>query len=151
MAYEQLKLSNQICFPLYAVSRLITREYQPYLEALGITYPQYLVLMVLWEKDHQPVNDIAQKLVLNTNTVTPLLKRMETQGLLIRQRSEDDERKVLVHLTAQGSAMQHAAADIPQKLMESLAADTLSMDEMINLKNTLDQLVTYLSSKEKKE
>ena len=95
MEYEQLKLENQLCFPVYAASRLITREYQPFLDKLKITYPQYLVLMVLWEHGSLPVNDIAKKLILNTNTITPLLKRMEQQGLIIRNRSDKDERKVM--------------------------------------------------------
>ena len=82
MTYEQLKLENQVCFPIYAASRLITREYQPLLDELGLTYPQYLALMVLWEHDGLPVNEIGHKLLLNTNTVTPLLKRMEAQGLV---------------------------------------------------------------------
>ena len=81
MSYEQLKLENQLCFPLYAASRLIIRAYQNDLDALGITYPQYLVLMVLWEFEELTVNEIAEKLILNTNTVTPLLKRMEAQLL----------------------------------------------------------------------
>ncbi|NJO70307.1 MAG: MarR family transcriptional regulator, partial [Bacteroidetes bacterium] len=81
MAFEQLKLENQLCFPVYAVSRLITREYQPYLNKLGITYPQYLVLLVLWEHSSMTVNEISQKLILNTNTITPLLKRMESLGI----------------------------------------------------------------------
>ena len=92
MAYEQLKLENQLCFPVYAASRLITREYQPFLDKLEITYPQYLVLMILWEEDGMPVNDIARKLILNTNTITPLLKRMEQQGIIRRRRSGKDER-----------------------------------------------------------
>ena len=78
MAYEQLKLENQLCFPFYATSRLIIRAYQEDLDALGITYPQYLVMMVLWEEQETTVNQIAEKLILNTNTITPLLKRMET-------------------------------------------------------------------------
>ena len=110
MAYEQLKLENQLCFPVYAASRLITREYQPFLDQLKITYPQYLVLMVLWEHDGLPVNDIAKKLFLNTNTITPLLKRMEQQGLIKRNRSEADERKVLVQLTGKGKKLQEKAA-----------------------------------------
>ncbi len=81
MEYEQLKLENQLCFPFYAVSRLIIRAYQEDLDVLGITYPQYLVLMVLWGKDGITVNQIAEKLILNTNTITPLLKRMETMRL----------------------------------------------------------------------
>lgn len=106
MAYEQLKLENQLCFPVYAASRLITREYQPFLDNLQITYPQYLVLMVLWENDNLSVNDIAKKLILNTNTITPLLKRMEQQGLVNRKRTDRDERKVMVQLTEQGVALQ---------------------------------------------
>ena len=87
MAYEQLKLENQLRFPVYAASRLIIREYQPHLDKLRITYSQYLVLMVLWEKDSIAVSEITQRLILNTNTVTPILKRMEAQGLITRQRS----------------------------------------------------------------
>src|SRR6056297_1041292 len=116
MPYEQLKLENQLCFPVYAASRLITREYQPFLENLGITYPQYLVLMVLWEDDCLPVNDIAKTLILNTNTITPLLKRMEQQGLLFRKRSDKDERKVIVKLTEKGKDLQKEAVKIPEEL-----------------------------------
>jgi DNA-binding MarR family transcriptional regulator len=100
MIKEQLKLENQLCFPVYAASRLITRIYQPYLDEIGITYPQYLVLLVLWEKDEVTVNEISRKLILNTNTTTPLLKRLEAQGLVSRRRSGEDERKVIIALTA---------------------------------------------------
>jgi DNA-binding MarR family transcriptional regulator len=82
MIYEQLRLENQICFPIYVASRLFVGEYQPYLDALNITYPQYLVLMVLWETDERAVGEIAERLLLNTNTITPLLKRMEAQGIV---------------------------------------------------------------------
>ena len=87
MAFEQLKLSSQLCFRLYSASRLVTQTYNPFLDKLGITYPQYLVMMVLWETDNQPVNDIAHKLLLETNTVTPLIQRMEKMGLVIRTRA----------------------------------------------------------------
>lgn len=147
MAYEQLKLSNQICFPVYAASRLITREYQPYLDKLGITYPQYLVLMVLWETDGITVNEIAQKLILNTNTVTPLLKRMETQGLITRTRAATDERKVLVQLTEKGKTLQTEAATIPEKLATGLKTGTLSLDELLDLRNKLNTLINSLSQK----
>ena len=96
---EQLKLDNQLCFRLYTASRLITQAYHPLLSGIGLTYPQYLVMMVLWEKDGQPVNDIAKKLYLETNTVTPLLKRMEAEGFLTRSKGEADARQVIVHLT----------------------------------------------------
>ncbi len=145
MAYEQLKLENQICFPVYAASRLITREYQPYLDRLGITYPQYLVLMILWEEDGVPVNDIAKKLILNTNTITPLLKRMEQQGILQRSRSVADERKVIVHLTARGRQLQEEAALIPQQLAGSLLQGDFNVDDLIRLKDNLNAVIQFLT------
>lgn len=148
MAYEQLKLENQICFPVYAASRLITREYQPYLEELGLTYPQYLVLLVLWEQDELTVNDIAKKLILNTNTLTPLLKRMEAQGLLTRVRSRQDERKVIVCLTEAGQEMQAKAAGIPERLVTGLSGGPMTSADVIQLKQQLDNLVAYLAAKE---
>lgn len=144
MAYEQLKLENQLCFPVYAASRLIIREYQPHLDRLGITYPQYLVLMVLWEEDNLTVNDIARKLILNTNTVTPLLKRMEQQGIIMRKRSDEDERKVIVQLTAKGRKMQEEAARIPESLVTRLAASNLDMDELVRLKDSLNSIIRFL-------
>lgn len=147
MAHDQLKLSNQICFPIYATSRLITREYQPHLDELGITYPQYIALMVLWEKDEISVNEITQKLILNTNTVTPLLKRMELQGLITRQRSNTDERKVIVKLTDKGKALEEKAAEIPQKLIEGLADSNMTVNELISLKESLYQIINFLQSK----
>ena len=123
MSYEQLKLDNQLCFPFYAVSRLIIREYQEDLDRLGITYTQYLVMMVLWEQDGRTVNEIAQKLILNTNTVTPLLKSMETMELVQRTPSETDQRKVLITLTENGRAMQDEAAGIPLKLVRKMGGD----------------------------
>jgi DNA-binding MarR family transcriptional regulator len=148
MKYEQLKLDNQLCFPVYAVSRLITREYQPHLEKLGITYPQYLVLMILWEKDGVLVNEIARKLILNTNTVTPLLKRMESQGLIKRQRSGSDERKVIVELTQNGNKLQEKAAAIPEKLVSALVNGSVISGDLIELKNRLNAIIKLLTDKE---
>lgn len=145
MEYEQLKLENQLCFPVYAASRLITREYQPFLDKLKITYPQYLVLMVLWENDSLPVNDIAKKLILNTNTITPLLKRMEQQGLIVRKRSDKDERKVLVHLTDEGHSLKAQASQIPEELIKSLSNSNLKYDDLIKLKESLNTLISFLS------
>ena len=145
MAYDQLKLENQLCFPVYAASRLITREYQPLLDELGITYPQYLVLMILWEKDQLPVNDIAKKLVLTTNTITPLLKRMEQQGLVERRRSEEDERKVLVYLTEKGKQLQEQAAPIPEQLVSQLLKGNLKAEDLIRLKDKLTIIINVLS------
>lgn len=146
MSYEQLRLDNQICFPIYVASRLFVREYQPYLDELGITYPQYLVLMVLWETDHVTVGDVAGKLLLNTNTITPLLKRMEVQGLIERQRSGTDERKVIVALTAQGKQLQTAAAQIPEQFISGLLSNAMSLEDLKRLKDTLSILIDQLSS-----
>ncbi len=144
MTCDQLKLSNQICFPVYAASRLITREYQPYLDKLEITYPQYLVLLVLWEQDKQPVNEIAKKLILHTNTITPLLKRMQLQGFITRRRSADDERKIIVQLTQKGLEMKIQAAKIPDQLAAGLLASPMSVEQLLELKSTLYKLIDYL-------
>lgn len=148
MEFDQLKLSNQLCFPIYAASRLITREYQPYLDKLGITYPQYLVLMVLWETDTISVNEISKKLILNTNTITPLLKRMETLGIIKRQRSGSDERKVIVSLTEKGKLMQIDAVAIPEKLAASLISGQLKIEELLDLKKKINAIVDILSKKD---
>jgi DNA-binding MarR family transcriptional regulator len=144
MEFENLKLSNQICFPVYAASRLIIREYQPYLDELGITYPQYLVLMLLWETDNIQVNEITQRLILNTNTITPLLKRMEAQDLILRQRSEQDERKVFIKLTEKGKALKFEAVKIPEKLTKSLLNSTISIEQLIILKEQLNNIIDFL-------
>ncbi len=146
MAYEQLKLENQLCFPFYAVSRLIIRAYQDDLDQLGITYPQYLVLMVLWENDFQTVNEIGDKLILNTNTITPLLKRMETMELLERKQSVTDQRKVMVNLTAKGQKLQEQAADIPLRLMQKMQIEPTEskLEEFIVLKSQLNDLIKLL-------
>ena len=147
MTYDQLKLENQICFPIYAASRLITREYQPLLEEMGLTYPQYLVLLVLWEKDGLPVNEIGQKLLLNTNTVTPLLKRMEAQGLVSRQRSAEDERQVLVSLTAQGRALREEAQAIPEKLVAGLSVEDTNVEALQTMVEELHKIIEHLAEK----
>lgn len=145
MAHEQLKLDNQLCFPIYATSRLITREYQPFLDKLGITYPQYLVLMVLWENDDMPVNDIAKKLILNTNTITPLLKRMEQQGLVSRKRSVKDERKVMIQLTEKGIKLQDEAVKIPEALIKRISESDIDLNELYRLRESLNSIISFLA------
>jgi len=151
MEYEQLKLENQLCFPFYAVSRLIIRAYQEDLDALGITYPQYLVLMVLWETDGVTVNEIAEKLILNTNTITPLLKRMESSGLLIREQSKTDQRKVIINLTENGKELREKASEIPHRLMKKLKIEQteVQMQDLLLLKNKLNELISLLKHIEK--
>ena len=147
MAYEQLKLENQLCFPIYSASRLIIREYQPHLDKLGITYSQYLVLMVLWETDSIAVSEITQRLILNTNTVTPILKRMEAQGLITRQRSASDERKVMITLTPKGKHLQAEAASLPEKLVAGLASEDMQAADLDKLKDQLQFIIRVLSEK----
>lgn len=142
---DHLKLENQLCFPVYAASRLITRAYQPFLDKLGITYPQYLVLLVLWERDGLPVNDIARRLILNTNTITPLLKRMEQHGLIQRKRSEEDERKVIVQLTSNGIQLKEKVSAVPEELIRRLSESALKAEELIRLKDQLSSIISYLS------
>ena len=142
--YEQLKLDNQLCFRFYTVSRLITQAYGPMLEKLGVTYPQYLVLLVLWEKDSQPVNDIAKRLPLNTNTVTPLLKRMEDEGLLTRKKGTEDARQVIVSLTDKGKEMEEQAMNIPFQLLQKFSCTNLDQDQVAFLAPALDSLIDTL-------
>lgn len=147
MKSAQLKLENQLCFPVYTASRLITQEYQPYLSEMKLTYPQYLVLLVLWERDEMAVSDIAGRLYLKTNTITPILQRMENQGMLSRRRSGDDERKVIVILTSKGRKMKKAAASIPRKLVKGLKSKDMSAEDLTDLRDKLNLLIKILSDK----
>lgn len=143
----QLQLSNQICFPLYSASRLMTQAYKPHLDELGITYPQYLVLMVLWENDGLSVNQITGKLLLNTNTLSPLLKRMEHMKLLKRSRSKEDERTVIIELTPHGKQLKSKALPIPEKLVAELKSDKIEFEDLLKLKDTLCELISVLNTK----
>lgn len=116
MAYEQLKLENQLCFPLYAASRIITRKYKPFLDPLGLTYTQYIVMLALWERDSLSVNKLGEILWLDSGTLTPLLKKLESQGLIRRSRSAKDERVLIVEVTDQGWQLQEKAAEVPLKM-----------------------------------
>ena len=147
--YPQLKLDNQLCFRFYTVSRLITQAYQPLLRSLGLTYPQYLVMLVLWEHDAQPVNDIAKRLKLNTNTVTPLLKRMEELGVVRREKGETDARQVIVSLTQKGKAMEEQAQYIPHDLLNSFSCNKMLADSGENLVGILDAMIASLSEDDK--
>ena len=139
---EYLKLENQLCFPLYATSRMITRLYQPLLSKLGITYPQYIVMLVLWEDDALSIKEIGERIQLNTNTLTPLLKRMEELKFISRSRSVRDERIVLVNLTKAGSDLKSKALEIPAQLMGSL---NYPADKAIELKRMLDEFLKGLN------
>lgn len=141
MAYEQLKLDNQLCFRLYTAARLVTSAYTPYFKEFGITYPQYLVLMVLWEKDNRVISEITDLLKLETNTVTPLLQRMEKQGLIVRQKSVSDSRQRLVSLTKEGKKLEEQIKEVPNCLARKIVNDGINPDELISLAQLLDKFI----------
>ena len=113
---EAMKLANQLCFPLYAAARHVTGLYTPVLKPLGLTYTQYIVFLVLWEKDGLTVGEIGEKLLLDNGTLSPLLKKMEQAGYVRRERSRKDERVVVITLTEAGRALQEKAKDVPAKV-----------------------------------
>ncbi|UKS24426.1 MarR family transcriptional regulator [Paenibacillus sp. HWE-109] len=140
---EFLKLENQLCFSLYASSRAITRMYRPFLEDLGITYPQYLVLLVLWDQKESTVKELSEKLDLDSGTLTPMLKRMEAQQLVQRQRSVQDERVVNIQITEAGLALYEKALCIPQTLLSSSG---LSPEEIFNFNEQLKNIINSVNA-----
>lgn len=147
MDFSALYLEKQLCFPLYAASRLTTQIYEPFLAELGITYPQYLVLLVLWQHNNLTVNEIGGRLFLESNTLTPLLKRLEHKELVARRRSGEDERKVIVSLTAQGEELKEKAVLIPARIIDSFSSETIVADEISTFQKTLHKLLGLLNEK----
>lgn len=139
----QLLLNEQLCFPIYAASRLITRAYQPWLEKVGLTYPQYLVMMVLWESQPITVSAIGAKLLLNSNTLTPLLKKLQQKELIIKERSATDEREVKISLTEKGESLRKQAACIPLELVNSIEMEP---EELMQMRALMWKLVDVLST-----
>ena len=146
MIQEAFKLDNQLCFRLYTASRLLTQAYHPLLSECGLTYPQYLVLLVLWEKDAQPVNDIAKRLLLETNTVTPLLQRMEKEGILIRKKGEKDARQMIVSLTGKGIELKNQLAAVPATVGNAVICDSVTPETMPELFRMLDDIIGKLNA-----
>ena len=144
MTKEEFKLDKQLCFRLYTASRLITQTYHPLLSEHGITYPQYLVLLVLWEKDGQPVNDIAKRLFLETNTVTPMLQRMEKDGILQRVKGQKDARQIIVSLTRKGRELQKKLAEVPLTVGSAVMCDSVTPDTAPDLYRMLDDIIAKL-------
>jgi DNA-binding MarR family transcriptional regulator len=144
-----LFLENQLCFPLYATSRLTTKRYAPYLKKLDITYPQYLVFLVLWKHKNQSVREIGQRLYLDSNTLTPMLKRLEQKELIQRNRSKEDERTVIISLTKKGELLKEKAMEIPQNILESFKESAITETEINELKKTLTRLLVLLDTKTK--
>ena len=138
MEYEALKLGNQLCFPLWAASRRVVGLYRPVLDPLGLTYTQYIVLLALWERDGVSVKELGERLYLDSGTLTPVLKKLEAQGRVARQRSVDDERMVIVSLTNEGRALKDVAASVPSQIQSCVS---LPMEDAIALHRILHGLL----------
>jgi MarR family transcriptional regulator, organic hydroperoxide resistance regulator len=138
-----LLLGNQLCFAVYSTAHAFNRFYKPLLDRLGLTYPQYLVMLVLWEQDGVSVKEIGDRLFLDSGTLTPLLKRMEMAGLVKRTRSSQDERQVIVALTPQGEGLKEKARNLPLSI---LAASRCSVAELVALKNEVEALRDKLNA-----
>ena len=147
MTYPQLNLDLQLCFRLYTASRFVVQCYKPFLDKVGLTYLQYMTMMVLWEKDNIPVGDITKRLMLDTNTVTPLLQRMEKEGLITRKKSKQDTRQRIVSLTAKGKALEVQAKDVPLCMEQFLYDNNISQEELIAMVPTLDHMIQNLKHK----
>ncbi|HVI29261.1 MarR family transcriptional regulator [Hansschlegelia sp.] len=138
-----LKLQDQLCYAVYSAALAINRAYKPALDDLGLTYPQYLAMLVLWERDGLAVKEIADRLMLESSTLTPLLKRLEAAGLVVRRRSAEDERQVLVELTDAGRALQERAACVPTTM---LAGSGLKVDDLRRLNREIRALRDSLAA-----
>jgi DNA-binding MarR family transcriptional regulator len=137
-----LKLDNQLCFAVYSTAHALTRTYKPLLDALNLTYPQYLVMLVLWERDGLAVKEIGQRLHLDSGTLTPLLKRLETAGYVRRQRATDDERQVNIHLTDRGHGLYDKARAVPQQIVGASGGNAKNLlalrQSLVQLRDTLN-------------
>ncbi len=138
MEYDPLKLENQLCFPLYAAAREVVKKYKPYLDEIGLTYTQYITMMVLWEKKAVNVKSLGECLYLDSGTLTPLLKKLESIGLVSRLRSEEDERNLMVKITQKGEALKEQAETIPQRMASCL---DLSGEEAASLYTLLHKIL----------
>ncbi|MEG0371777.1 MAG: MarR family transcriptional regulator [Clostridium sp.] len=142
MKYDNLKLDNQLCFALYACSKEVIKLYKPVLDELNITYTQYITLLVLWEEDDITIKDLGSKLLLGSNTLTPLLKKLEKIDLIQRIRDKNDERNVYIKLTEKGMEMKEKASEIPQK---AFCQTGLSIEEAISLRENLKTLLLNIT------
>jgi len=138
--HESLRLGNQLCFALHAASRAMTQAYQPLLAPLGITYPQYLVLLVLWERDGLLVKEIGARLDLDSGTLTPLLKRLETLGLVVRERQSTDMRQVRIRLSRAGRSLEEKAVSVPRAMACRYGGSEEDMRAAMRLREVLDAL-----------
>ncbi|WLD77048.1 MarR family transcriptional regulator [Mogibacterium neglectum] len=141
--YDSLKLENQLCFPLYACSKEITRRYKPFLSKLDLTYTQYITMMVLWEARELSVKELGDKLFLDSGTLTPLLKKLEAKGYLTRNRSVKDERNLIIKITDKGMALREEALAVPQEIRSCISLtddETAALFKLLhNFMSTIEQ------------
>ena len=131
--YDLLLLENQLCFPLYACSREVIKQYKPFLDQINLTYTQYIAMMVLWEKDSVTVKELGSRLFLDSGTLTPLLKKMEAKGLITRKRSDEDERSLIVSLTSEGEALKDKALSVPTGMAGCIHLDPEDAKELYRI------------------
>lgn len=148
---EMMKLDKQLCFPLYAAARNVSSLYTPFLKPLGLTYTQYLVFLVLWEKDDVPIGEIGERLMLDNGTLSPLLKKMELEGYIERDRCKDDERIVKIRLTQKGKALQEKVKDVPQKVAGCIDLPPAKANQLYDLLYELLENQGYRNSKQQEE
>lgn len=141
---DPLKLENQICFPLYVCSKEIIRKYKPFLDEIDLTYTQYITMMVLWDKKQINVKDLGKILYLDSGTLTPLLKKLETKGFIVRNRNKNDERNLMISITKEGISLKNKALSIPERMGKCL---NLSEEEAISLYNILYKVLDKLNDK----
>lgn len=131
--YDALKIENQICFPLYACSREVIKQYKPFLDEIGLTYTQYITMMILWDQKSATVKELGERLYLDSGTLTPMLKKMEAKGLLTRKRSTADERSLVVTVTEEGDALRERAVAIPAKMAGCFSLEPAEGAELYRL------------------
>lgn len=146
--YEALKLENQLCFPLYACAKEIVKAYKPYLDELDLTYTQYITMMVLWQNKELRVKEVGERLLLDSSTLTPLLKRLEEKGYVTRRRSDIDERELIVTLTESGETLKRKAVSVPERLSACVRLDT---EKALTLYKLLYELLGNLTGQSKNE
>lgn len=143
--FDALMLEKQVCFPLYACARETIKLYKPFLDKLDLTYTQYITMLVLWEEEKLTVKDLGKRLYLDSGTLTPLLKKLEAKGLLLRERSKEDERNLIITLTEEGVAMKDRALHIPHEMVKCVDLD---MEERVVLYKLLYKLLSYVDKEE---
>lgn len=140
--FENLKLGNQVCFPLYAASREVIKLYKPFLDKYNLTYTQYITMLVLWEDEKITIKELCKKLYLDSGTITPVIKKLESMGLIIKYRDKSDERIVIVELTAKGKELKEEVVKVPEQVFCKVNG---SVEDLLTLKNLLEKVLNNIS------